>query len=149
MHNDEINYRHIAKQWIDTIVNPNIVDIEPDLIGRTEGECTDQESVRSGTALLASASVPFNGAAVGVATVNVFESTNCGDDGGLVVRCTIRNDASAFQPHAVLVADGVDLHIAGDEEAAALLSALRQATAQAQQIRLSRRSLRHVDEVNA
>jgi len=104
--------------------------------------------VRSGTTLLASASVPFDGAAIGVATVNVFESTGGGDDGGFVLRCTIRNDASAFQPHAVLIANGVDLHVAGDAEADALLSALHQATAQALRMRRTPRSTSHVGEVN-
>jgi hypothetical protein len=88
--------------------------------------------VCSGTALLVSVSVPFSGAAIGVATVAIFESTNGGDDGGLVFRSAINNEASAFQPDAVLIADGVDIHIAGDEEAVALLSALQKATTQAQ-----------------
>lgn len=153
MHNSEISYKNLAKHWIDTIVNPDIVDIEPDLIGRIKGTGEDTASVRSGTALLTSASVPFDGAAVGVATVNVFESTNCdgnggGDDGGLVFRCTIRNDASAFQPHAVLIANGVDLHIAGEDEATAMLSALHQATTQTLRIRCAPCNTSHVGEVN-
>jgi len=135
MHNDDISYNNLARNWIDTVVNPDRVDIEPDLIGRIEGEGTDQESVRSETCLLVSVSVPFSGAAIGVATVKVFESTSGGDDGGLVCGCTINNGASAFQPHAVLIADGVDIHIAGVEEATAFLSALQQATTQALRIR--------------
>lgn len=149
MHNSEISYKNLAKHWIDTIVNPDIVDIEPELIGRIKGTGDDMASVRSGTALLASASVPFNGAAIGVATVNVFESTSEGDDGGLVFRCTIRNDASAFQPHAVLIEEGVDLHLAGGEEATALLSALHQATTQALRIRCAPCNTSDVGEVNA
>lgn len=148
MHNSAIGYKNLAKRWTDTIVNPDIVDIEPDLIGRIKSKVEDMASVRSGTALLTSASVPFNGAAIGIATVNVFESTGGGDDGGLVFRCTIRNDASAFQPHAVLIADGVDLHIAGDAEADALLSALQDATTQALRIRRAPRNTSHVNEVN-
>jgi hypothetical protein len=153
MHNSKVSYKNLAKHWIDAIVNPDLVDIEPDLIGRIKGTGEDMASVRSGTTLLASASVPFDGAAIGVATVNVFESTNCdgnggGDDGGFVFRCTIRNDASSFQPHAVLIANGVDLHIAGDAEADAMLSALHQATKQALRIRCAPCNTYHVGEVN-
>ncbi len=135
MHNSEISYKQISINWLDDESNPNLVKSAPDLIGRIEGPSTDQESVRSGTALLTSASVTFNGAAIGIATVNVFESKNSGDDGGLVFRCTIRNAASAFQPHAVLIADGVDLHFAGEDEAKAMLSALHEATTKALHIR--------------
>ena len=148
MHNSAISYKNLAKHWIDTIVNPDIVDIEPDLIGRIKGTSEDMASVRSGTSLLASASVAFNGGAMGVATVNVFESTCGGDDGGLVFRCTILNAASAFQPHAVLIANGVDLHIAGEDEATAMLSALHQATTQALRIRCAPCNTSHVGEVN-
>ena len=153
MHNDEISFKPVAVDWLDELVNPDFAKTAPDLIGRIEGPGTDQESVRSGTALLTSASVPFDGATIGVATVNVFESTNCdgnggGDDAGLVFRCTVRNDASAFQPHAVLIVDGVDLHLAGGEEATALLSALHQATTQALRIRCTPGNTAHVDEVN-
>ena len=148
MHNSEISYKNLAKHWTDTIVNPDIVDIEPDLIGRIKGTGEDMASVRSGTSLLASTSVAFNGGAIGIATVNVFKSTGGGDDGGLVFRCTIQNDASAFQPHAVLIADGVDLHLAGGEEATALLSALHQATTQALRTRRAPHNTSHVGEVN-
>ena len=148
MHNDEISFKPVAVDWLDELVNPDFAKTAPDLIGRIEGPGTDQESVRSGTALLTSASVPFDGAAIGVATVKVFESTGGGDDGGLVFRCTVRNDASAFQPHAVLIEDGVDLHLAGGEEATALLSALHNATTQALRIRCASRNTSHVDEVN-
>ena len=148
MHNDEISFKPVAVDWLDELVNPDFAKTAPDLIGRIEGSGTDQESVRSGTALLTSASVPFDGAAIGVATVKVFESTGGGDDAGLVFRCTVRNDASAFQPHAVLIEDGVDLHLAGGEEATALLSALHNATTQALRIRCASRNTSHVDEVN-
>ena len=148
MHNDEISFKPVAVDWLDELVNPDFAKTAPDLIGRIEGSGTDQESVRSGTALLTSASVPFDGAAIGVATVNVFESTGGGDDGGLVFRCTIQNDASAFQPHAVVIEDGVELHLAGGEEATALLLALHNATTQALRIRCVPRNTSHVDEVN-
>lgn len=148
MHNAELSFKPVAVDWLDELVNPDFAKTAPDLIGRIEGPGTDQESVRSGTALLTSASVPFDGAAIGVATVKVFESTGGGDDAGLVFRCTVRNDASAFQPHAVLIEDGVDLHLAGGEEATALLSALHNATTQALRIRCASRNTSHVDEVN-
>lgn len=106
---------------------PSFVGAQPDLIGRVQGDGQDTASVRSSTTLLATASVPFDGAAIGVATATVFASNSVWDDGGLVIRCTLRNDASAFQPHAVVIADGVDFHIAGDEESAAMLSAIQQA----------------------
>jgi hypothetical protein len=149
MHNDEISFKPVAVDWLDELANPDFAKTAPYLIGRIEGSGTDQESVRSGTALLASASVPFDGAAIGVATVNLFESTGGGDDAGLVFRCTVRNDASAFQPHAVLIEDGVDLQFAGGDEATAMLSALHQATTQALRIRCAIRNTSRVGEVNA
>lgn len=141
MSKDEIKYKQIAKatEWLP---HPDDVATVPDLIGRVEGVTEDMESVRSETSQVLSVGVPFNGAAIGVATVSVFESKNVGDEGGLVFRISIRNDGSAFQPHAVLIEDGVDLHIAGDEEATALLSALQLATSQALRQRRERNPIK-------
>lgn len=127
MHNTPINYHHVACAHCTDMDKPNFVRAQPDLIGRIQGDGQDTASVRSTTTLLATASVPFNGAAIGVATATVFAGDGIFEEGGLVIRCTLRNDASAFQPHAVVIADGVDFHIAGDEESAAMLSAIQQA----------------------
>ncbi|MCM2341670.1 hypothetical protein [Rhodoferax sp.] len=127
MQNTPINYHHVACAHCTDMDKPNFVRAQPDLIGRVQGDGQDTASVRSSTTFLAKASVPFEGAVAGVATATVFESKGVWDDGGLVIRCTLRNDASAYQPHAVVIADGVDFHIAGEEESAAMLSAIQQA----------------------
>jgi hypothetical protein len=109
-----------------------MVNSIPDVIGRVEGTGKDMESVRGETDSLLTIRVPFDGPAIGVATVSVFRAHSVnGDDAGLVFRCTITNDASAFLPHAVLIKGGVDIHVAGGVESAAFLHALHQATAQA------------------
>jgi hypothetical protein len=131
MNNDPIIYKQVSTAWLDDDdSNPALVKSSPDLIGRVQGKRFDMESVRSETARLVSVCVPFDGATIGTAMIDVFESTGDGADGGVAIRVTIRNDASAYQPHAVLIADGVDLHIAGDTESTAVLAALHQATTQ-------------------
>ncbi|MBC7618766.1 MAG: hypothetical protein H7293_07215 [Candidatus Saccharibacteria bacterium] len=131
MHNDPIIYKPLSQGWHEDDMDPSIVNSVPDLIGRIQGDEVDMESVRSETAHLVSVSVPFDGAAMGVATVRVFQSSGIGDDAGIVMRVTVDNRASAFQPHAVLIPNGVDLHIAGDTESVATLEAIQQAATQA------------------
>lgn len=72
--------------------------------------------------------LPFEGGAVGEVRVLVFRSVDNEDRGGLVIRITIADSGSSFIPYAELLADGMELHVAGDIEsktvAAALVSAL-------------------------
>lgn len=131
MHNDPIIFKQLSESWLQDDIDPRIVNSVPDLIGRIQGGGVDTESVRSDTDHLVSISVPFDGAAIGVATVSVFHSAASGDVGGFVLRITTANHASAMQPHAVLIPNGVDLHIAGDIESAAVIEAIQKALTQA------------------
>ncbi len=131
MHNDPIIYKQLSESWLQDDIDPRIVNSVPDLIGRIQGDEVDTESVRSETDHLVSVSVPFDGGAVGVAAVSVFHSAASGDDGGFVLRITTDNQASAMQPHAELIPNGVDLHIAGEIESAAVIEAIQQALTQA------------------
>jgi len=94
----------------------------PNVIGRLDGDETDE---RASTELVATASVPFEGAAIGNVTVSIFRSTDSEDRGGVVVRITLKNDASSFQPYAKNIANGVELHVAGDIEAQSVVSAVK------------------------
>lgn len=78
----------------------------PDLIARIDDSC-DSTDVRSSTRSVASVAVPFEGAAVGCACVNVFESTQSEDRGGYVIQLSLQNDASALLPHAVQISGGL------------------------------------------
>ena len=131
MNSNTIIYKQVSTDWLEDS-NPDFVKSEPDLIGRVQGATVDVGSVRCETSSLVSVRVPFEGAAIGAAMIDIFEGRgDGGDDDGVVIRCTIQNDASAFQPHAVVIGDGVDLHMAGTTEAVAFLEALQRATAQA------------------
>lgn len=112
----------------------HLVKREPDLIGRSDGWPDDDLCARSPTRQLISVSIPFDGPAIGLATVAIFESTNPTDEGGLVIRCDLRNDASAFKVHAVATPNGADIHIAGDAESKAFLATMHQAISQAVEI---------------
>jgi|GEM_PF-1779432 len=136
-----ITAQHLAANWLLNHVQATQVKREPDIIGRSRSTPDDDISARSSTRQLVAVGIPFDGAAIGLATVAIFESTGSMDDGGLVIRCNIRNDASAYQVHAVVTTEGADIHIAGDAESLAVLDALHQAVAQAHEIFRHRRQL--------
>ena len=114
--------------------------ITPDLLGRAVGEPLGCESSRSPTTLTHASAVPFEGGASGIATVEILRSTSLMDEAGYVIRCTVKDEGSAFIPHAVLIPNGIELHIAGDIESEALLLALSQAVSMA----LMKRSARAI-----
>ena len=70
-------------------------------------------------------SLEFCSGAVGTAKVQVFTSVDDEDRGGVVFKFEIIDQGSAFIPFAENIANGVELHFAGDAEAASLINALK------------------------
>jgi hypothetical protein len=96
----------------------------PTIIGRCEDESLDP---RASTERVASLRKDFHGAVCGDAWIHLFESTDYEDRGGVVIGIEIRNRDGAFIPHAESTPDGIEIHLAGDAEAAILLDGLRTA----------------------
>jgi hypothetical protein len=96
----------------------------PLVIGRFDENDTSE---RAPTALVSTTSVPFEGASSGNVTVSVFRSTDSEDRGGVVVRIILENYASSFQPYAKNIADGVEIHVAGEIEGRTVVSAVKAA----------------------
>jgi hypothetical protein len=105
----------------------------PMVIGRDEyaallyGESIklSDKDFRASTKLVSSISESFEAGPVGKFNISKFISTDDGDRGGVVLRITLENEASSFFPYAVIVDNGIELHMAGDAEAKNLLVALR------------------------
>lgn len=85
---------------------------------------------RAGTREVACVTVPYEGAAIGSITVTVLKSLDVEDRGGVVLRITGKDEASSFIPHAEVLEDGLEVHLAGDIEGETLIRALRSALAQ-------------------
>ena len=101
----------------------------PDVIGRMPDD-DDMLDERASTESAASVTVPYEGAAIGSVTVQVFKSVDQEDRGGVVFRITGKDEASSFIPHCVQLPDGLEVHLAGDIEGKSLIRALRSALAQ-------------------
>lgn len=105
----------------------------PSVIGRDEYAAIDGSGAiaaddldeRAGTNLVSTVSIPFQTGAIGTLRVQVFSSTDDEDRGGVVLRITMENDASAFTPYARNIENGVEVHMAGDGEGNALINALK------------------------
>ena len=93
-----------------------------DVIGRIDDGTTD---LRAACEVVCSVSIPFEGAAIGEIQAARFDSIDCEDRGGCVLKVTLRNDASSFLPFARNIDGGIEIHVAGDIEAKAFLAALR------------------------
>lgn len=98
----------------------------PGVIGRFNGDETNE---RATTEKVCSIAVPFEGGAVGEVKISVFRSTDVEDRGGIVLRITLDDRASSFQPYSKNINGGVELHMAGDIEAQSLSTALKGAIA--------------------
>lgn len=100
----------------------------PDVIGRMLDD--DTLDGRARTEKVASATVPYEGGAIGSISVTIFKSIDNEDRGGVVLRITGTDEASAFIPHSVQLPDGLEVHLAGDIEGQSIIRALRSALAQ-------------------
>jgi hypothetical protein len=99
----------------------------PTLLARTPDDKLRQ---LAHTRWVASACHEFVGGVCGVARVEAFASERHGNRGGFVVRMRVDHDGRALLPSVKLLDDGVELHLAGDDEAEALCVALIQVLAQ-------------------
>ena len=99
----------------------------PSILGRTDDDDTTDQ--RATTRLTSGAFIKFEGGAVGQITVSAYQSNDDEDRGGVVLRVTLENDASSFTPVAKNVANGIEIHMAGDIEGKALIRALKSALA--------------------
>jgi hypothetical protein len=98
--------------------------IRPQLIGKFGDNETDE---RSETELVCHVSVPLCINGDGEARVSVFKSTNITNRGGVVIRLTMDEQDSGFQPFSKNLNNGVELHIAGEIEANSFITALKAA----------------------
>lgn len=97
----------------------------PSLLGRMHDEENDKAHERAGTTAGPSACISFASGAQGDAKVQVFASNDDEDRGGVVISFSIENGDCNFIPAAKVTPTGVELHLAGDAEAASLVTALR------------------------
>ncbi|MEZ5975612.1 MAG: hypothetical protein R3F33_15070 [Planctomycetota bacterium] len=95
------------------------------VIGRLPGDDEGRGSVRAPVRLAAMAEFDYTTGASGSAAVHVYRSEGDLDYGGMVLRLEIHNQEASFVPTATVIEDGVDLHIAGEAEAEALIVALQ------------------------
>jgi hypothetical protein len=102
----------------------------PKILGRYIADPDGTPDPRAATSPGPEASVPFSSGAAGTARVQLFLSEDDEDRGGVVMRLSIEDDASCFAPLAISRSPGcVEVHLAGDAEAASLVRALRGALA--------------------
>lgn len=97
---------------------------KPSLIGRFGDNETDS---RATTELLCDVSVPLVINGEGEVRISIFKSTDSGVRGGFVLRIIMDKQDSGFQPFAVNLDDGVEVHIAGEIEARQATTALKAA----------------------
>jgi hypothetical protein len=97
----------------------------PDVLGRNGGALGDWLVVRAPTREGPTVNVPFVGWACGEVVVKTFLSIDDEDCGGVVIRLTVENPDNAFLPHAEILPNGVEIHMAGQDEGACLIRALR------------------------
>ena len=83
------------------------------------------EYVRSDTVPGPQMSLDFVSGAQGTAKVQVFTSSDHTNRGGVVIRFEILDGDCAFIPLAKNIENGVELHFAGEAEAASLINALK------------------------
>ncbi len=101
---------------------------EPKVLGRmAEDDERERPDPRAGTSLVGAARVPYVSGAVGEVSVELYQSEDQEDRGGVVLRIRTKDDASSFVAHAERIEGGVELHMAGDAEGEALVRALQAA----------------------
>jgi hypothetical protein len=100
------------------------------ILGRNPENPGGAPSLHAHVQEAASASLNYATGATGQASVTVYRSEQNLDRGGMVLRFAIENGESSFLPTATLTPKGVDLHIAGEAEAEAMIIALQTALVQ-------------------
>lgn len=98
---------------------------EPKLLGRSPEDSNEQATVRAETSSGPRITIPYTSGAAGEVSVEVFISNDDEDRGGVVLRLTLDDHGSSFIPAVREIQTGVEIHMAGDAEAACLIRALR------------------------
>lgn len=95
----------------------------PAVMGRHDDDYLNERTASSDS--VKQYTVAWNGAIPnGMMKAELFRSNGCMDECGAVLRLTGSGDG-AFIPWARVVDGGVEIHIAGEEESASFLAALR------------------------
>lgn len=95
------------------------------VLGRSAGDPNDAVGPRAKARPGPRITIPYTSGAIGDVTVQVFTSVDDEDRGGVIIRLAVNDGGSSFIPAAQATATGVDIHMAGDAEAACLIRALR------------------------
>lgn len=103
-----------------------MLDETPEIVGRDDDDFLD---VRSRTRRRASVTHQFVSGATGDAHVELFESLDDEDRGGVVLRLRVYDGGSSMVPWTRNVPHGAEVHLGGEAEAEALCVALIQALA--------------------
>lgn len=101
----------------------------PEILGRSAGDPNEHAQARAGTSSGPEVTIPYTSGSIGEACVQIYTSEGDEDRGGIVIKLTIQDNASSFIPAARITPDGVEIHVAGDAEAASIVRALRGALA--------------------
>ena len=104
--------------------------VPPAILGRNPEDPSGAPTQRSNVEEAACATLHYATGATGKATVAVYRSVQDLDRGGMVLRFAIENSEASFLPTATLTPEGVDIHIAGEAEAEAMVIALQTALVQ-------------------
>ncbi len=99
----------------------------PALLGRNPEDPGAAPCLHSSVVEAARATFGYTTGAAGNATATIYRSEQNLDRGGMVLRLAIDNSESSFLPTATLTPEGVDIHIAGEAEAEAMVIALQTA----------------------
>lgn len=98
----------------------------PEVLGRMDDDY--EPNPRFETRQVVQVEQSFDASVVeGRARVSVYKSLDDEDRGGYVLRLEADTYNSAYLPHAVIVEKGVEIHLAGDEEADTFLRLLKKA----------------------
>lgn len=81
------------------------------------------------TALLSETTIPLEGRDHAIARAQLFLSQHKHDRGGFVLRLIVRSDESSFIPAARDIKEGIEISLAGEAQAAAMIHAIRCALA--------------------
>lgn len=95
------------------------------ILGRSPKEKSSEASERAQAKAGPKMEIDYVSGAQGTAVVQVFTSEDDEDRGGVMLRFTVKQPDCSFIPALKDIDDGVELHIAGDAEAASFIKALR------------------------
>ncbi len=107
--------------------DPLLVAAPTSILGRNPEDPGAAPSQHSRVEEAANAALEYTTGAAGKASVSVYRSVQDLDRGGMVLRLGIQNNEASFLPTATLTPEGVDIHIAGEAEAEAMVIALQTA----------------------